>query len=99
MQVPLPDEIRAPRNCRNGFSFMGNPNTHTVPKALLWATLIVVAATVACSKPSAQNPQAAGGMHAMPVKVIDAKDVPVNDSSEYVAMLKSRDSAVIMPKV
>ncbi len=35
----------------------------------------------------------------MPVKVIDAKAVPVHDTSEYVATLKSRDSAVIMPQV
>lgn len=35
----------------------------------------------------------------MPVKVMEAQAVPVNDSSEYVATLKSRDSAVIMPQV
>ena len=35
----------------------------------------------------------------MPVKVMEAKAVPVNDASEYVAMVKSRDSAVIMPQV
>ncbi len=35
----------------------------------------------------------------MPVKVIEATAVPVNDTSEYVATLKSRDSAVIMPQV
>lgn len=35
----------------------------------------------------------------MPVKVIEAKALPVNDTSEYVATLKSRDSAVIMPQV
>jgi RND family efflux transporter MFP subunit len=35
----------------------------------------------------------------MPVKVIEARPVAVNDSSEYVATLKSRDSAVIMPQV
>jgi RND family efflux transporter MFP subunit len=38
-------------------------------------------------------------MRAMPVKVMEAKPVPVNDASEYVATLKSRDSAVIMPQV
>ncbi len=36
---------------------------------------------------------------AMPVKIQVAQDVPVSDSSEYVATLKSRDSAVIMPQV
>ena len=35
----------------------------------------------------------------MPVKVLEAQAVPVNDASEYVATLKSRDSAVIMPQV
>ena len=35
----------------------------------------------------------------MPVKVLEAKAVPVDDATEYVATLKSRDSAVIMPQV
>jgi RND family efflux transporter MFP subunit len=59
---------------------------------------VALAAMVACSKNASQNPQAAG-MHAMPVKVMEAKAVPVNEASEYVATLKSRDSAVIMPQV
>jgi RND family efflux transporter MFP subunit len=57
-----------------------------------------LAAALACSKNPGQNPQAAG-MQAMPVKVMEAKGQPVNDASEYVATLKSRDSAVIMPQV
>lgn len=57
-----------------------------------------LAATAACSKGPAQGAQA-GGMQAMPVKVMEAAAMPVNDSSEYVATLKSRDSAVIMPQV
>lgn len=35
----------------------------------------------------------------MPVKVMEAKAVPVQETSEYVATLKSRDSAVIIPQV
>ena len=35
----------------------------------------------------------------MPVKVQEARDTPVDEASEYVATLKSRDSAVIMPQV
>ena len=35
----------------------------------------------------------------MPVKVMEAKAVPVSESTDYVATLKSRDSAVIMPQV
>jgi RND family efflux transporter MFP subunit len=38
-------------------------------------------------------------MQAMPVKILEAKTMPVNETSEYVATLKSRDSAVIMPQV
>lgn len=60
---------------------------------------VALAATVACSKNAAQNPKAGGGPPAMPVKVMEAKAVPVNDTSDYVATLKSRDSAVIMPQV
>ncbi len=54
--------------------------------------------TVGCGGKPAQNPQA-GGFAAMPVKVLDAQAVPVSDASEYVATVKSRDSAVIMPQV
>lgn len=35
----------------------------------------------------------------MPVKVQEAKAVPISDSTEYVATLKSRDSTVVMPQV
>ena len=35
----------------------------------------------------------------MPVKVLDAQPVAVQDATEYVAMVKSRDSAVMMPQV
>ncbi len=35
----------------------------------------------------------------MPVKVQEAHATPVNDATEYVSTLKSRDSAVIMPQV
>jgi len=58
-----------------------------------------IALALACSGKGAQNPEAGGGFHAMPVKVMEAKAVPVNDASDYVATLKSRDSAVIMPQV
>jgi RND family efflux transporter MFP subunit len=39
------------------------------------------------------------GMPAMPVGIQVARAVPVEDVTEYVATLKSRDSAVIMPEV
>jgi len=50
-----------------------------------------------CGKDSkAAGPQ---GPSAMPVKVLEAQAVAVSDTSDYVATLKSRDSAVIMPQV
>src|SRR5271165_4010891 len=41
----------------------------------------------------------AGGPQAMPVQVRTAHPARVDDSTEYVATLKSRDSAVVMPQV
>ncbi len=60
--------------------------------------IAVVSAAVGCSSHAPQSAQA-GGPPGMPVKVQEAKAVPVNDSSDYVATVKSRDSAVIMPQV
>jgi len=71
---------------------------HRVRSAVFFAALTFAAGTLGCSRNAAQNPHA-GGPQAMPVKVLEAKPVPVNDTSEYVATLKSRDSAVIMPQV
>jgi len=65
-----------------------------------WGAPILAAMLLvsACGRNPGQHSQA-GGPHAMPVKVLEARAVTVNDSSEYVATLKSRDSAVIMPQV
>src|SRR5580698_5320232 len=64
------------------------------------ALALVLAAgfTVGCTSHAAQSAHA-GGPVGMPVKVQEAKPVALNDSSEYVATVKSRDSAVIMPQV
>jgi RND family efflux transporter MFP subunit len=70
-----------------------------MPVTLLWAVLIAaISLTVACG---GKDPKAAGpkGPPAMPVKVETARSVAVNDTTEYVATLKSRDSAVLMPQV
>jgi len=60
--------------------------------------LVGVAATVACRSGGA-NHAAGQGMPAMPVKIEVAHVAPIDDVTEYVATLKSRDSAVIMPEV
>jgi RND family efflux transporter MFP subunit len=67
-------------------------------RSLLLAILAASGATLACSKNAAQNAEASGPP-AMPVKVQEARATAVNDATEYVATLKSRDSAVIMPQV
>jgi RND family efflux transporter MFP subunit len=67
-------------------------------QGLLPIALAAMGATLACSGNSAQNAHA-NGPGAMPVKVQVAAAIPINDATEYVATLKSRDSAVIMPQV
>jgi RND family efflux transporter MFP subunit len=67
-------------------------------KALLAAVLALAALGVACSGSSAKgdSPQ---GPPPTSVKIEVARSVAVSDTTEYVATLKSRDSAVIMPQV
>src|ERR1700756_5453199 len=77
---------------------MTNHLQEYIAKGLLTAALAASAVAVGCSGNAAQNPHAAGP-GAMPVKVLEAQAVPVDDASEDVATLKSRDSAVIMPQV
>jgi RND family efflux transporter MFP subunit len=70
----------------------------SVAKRILIVGLAANALTLACSNNPTQNPQA-GGPPAMPVKVLEARAVPIHDATEYVATVKSRDSTVIMPQV
>src|SRR3979411_2137134 len=78
---------------------MGMSFRNPVGKALLLACFgWAIGATLACSGGGAQNPEAKSTA-GMPVKVQEARAVPVNDTTEYVATLKSRDSAVLMPQV
>jgi RND family efflux transporter MFP subunit len=65
---------------------------------MLLLALMISSGTPACTTNSAQKVQAADPP-AMPVKVQEAQDKAVDDASQYVATLKSRDSAVIMPQV
>src|ERR1700690_4337099 len=60
------------------------------------ALLAVLLFTTACGN----NKEAkAAAPQAMPVKVQTAKAEKIDDTTEYVATLKSRDSAVVMPQV
>ncbi len=64
-----------------------------------WAAVLTLGLLgTACSGGAAGGPQPQGPS-GIPVKVETAQLVSVNDTTEYVATLKSRDTAVIMPQV
>jgi RND family efflux transporter MFP subunit len=67
-------------------------------RAGIAAILVLAAAGVACSGSSVRGAQPQGPS-GIPVKVETAKLISVNDTTEYVATLKSRDTSVIMPQV
>jgi RND family efflux transporter MFP subunit len=62
------------------------------------AAVFLLTASLGCGGNSAKGAQAQSPPP-VPVKLEVAKNIPVNDTSEYVATLKSRDTAVIMPQV
>jgi RND family efflux transporter MFP subunit len=64
----------------------------------LAAILGLAAMNLACQAGSVRGAQPQGPA-GVPVKIQTAQLVPVSDTTEYVATLKSRDSAVIMPQV
>ena len=68
------------------------------PWTALAATLTLAALGAACSGGAVKGAQPQGSA-GIPVKVETAQLVPVRDTTEYVATLKSRDTAVIMPQV
>jgi len=66
--------------------------------ATLLMVLILIAIGTACTGSSVSGAQPEG-MPSIPVKIEVAGSVSLNDTTEYVATLKSRDSAIIMPQV
>jgi RND family efflux transporter MFP subunit len=68
------------------------------PVASLLMSLVLITLATACSGNSV-NGAAPQPDSAVPVKIQVAQSVPISDTTEYVATLKSRDSAVIMPQV
>jgi RND family efflux transporter MFP subunit len=65
------------------------------PPAVGLLCAAAVAGAAACRGGSAQNQ----GPPPMPVKIVVAKAVPIDDTTDFVATLRSRDSAAIMPQV
>ncbi len=76
---------------------MGSSLRRSAANSLLIAGL-AAGGILACSPKGPQNPQG-DAPPPMPVKVMEARALPVSDATDYVATLKSRDSAVIMPQV
>jgi RND family efflux transporter MFP subunit len=72
--------------------------SHLALLIALPVALVIAALGTACSGNSVSGaaPQADP---AIPVKIQVAQSVPISDTTEYVATLKSRDSAIIMPQV
>lgn len=67
-------------------------------QAILAGTLGLAVLTLGCAGGSVRGAQPQGPS-GIPVKVQTAQLVSVDDTTEYVATLKSRDTAVIMPQV
>lgn len=74
------------------------PSQCSTSPAALATTLVLAALGMGCSGGSARGAQAQGPA-AIPVKVETARLISVPDTTEYVATLKSRETAVIMPQV
>ncbi|MGA9527338.1 MAG: efflux RND transporter periplasmic adaptor subunit [Terriglobales bacterium] len=74
-----------------------NARSRRIPAPQLFSLLVVILLCGACGNDKAANASAAP--QAMPVRVHTATLQKVDDSTEYVATLKSRDSAVVMPQV
>jgi RND family efflux transporter MFP subunit len=74
------------------YRFLARTSPLILPAGLLAALLF----TTACGNDKTAK---ADAPQAMPVKVQTAKAQRVDDTTDYVATLKSRDSAVVMPQV
>lgn len=75
----------------------GSVRLRATRAALGPAVLILCALGNACG-PSVKGDQPQGPP-AVPVKIEVARAIPLQDTTEYVATLKSRDAAIIMPQV
>ncbi|HXM60599.1 MAG TPA: efflux RND transporter periplasmic adaptor subunit [Terriglobales bacterium] len=84
----------------DGFSSDGHAvlRLHLARAIALPVAFVVAALGLACSGSSVNGAQPQADP-AIPVKIQVAQSVPISDTTEYVATLKSRDSAIIMPQV
>jgi len=90
-----------PENARGAQA--GQRNTQVSERRLnrkytLGIMILIGTALSGCHKPPVQA-QAGAGMHGLPVQTVAVSLAPVAQSSEYVATIKSRRSATLMPQV
>lgn len=71
------------------------PESRTRTSTALFLSLALIVSS-GCSGTKAAK---ANAPHAMPVQVKTATPASIDDTTEYVATLKSRDSAIVMPQV
>jgi RND family efflux transporter MFP subunit len=84
---------------RRRFEDRSSCSLHRAGWGACWIScFFLVLCSTACNRGSLKDAQAQGPP-AIPVKIEAAQQVPVRDTTEYVATLKSRDSAIIMPQV
>jgi RND family efflux transporter MFP subunit len=74
------------------------PTPRLAPSIALLVAILLAALGTACTGTSVKGAQPQADL-AIPVKIQVAQSVPISDTTEYVATLKSRDSAIIMPQV
>ena len=84
---------------RSLMSLHGSIPLFARPRASLPAALPLLLAACACSGGGQGQTSAGGAPPGIPVKVQVAQSSSVKETTEYVATLKSRDSAVVMPEV
>src|ERR1700758_2813489 len=63
------------------------------------SALMIGLAAIGCQQAAQKAPPAGPGMQAMPVKTVAVSLQPVAQSSEYMATIKSRRTATILPQV
>src|SRR5277367_7014195 len=76
-------------------------NPKTKKRRIAGAALLMAASLMAvgCGEKTSAGGPGAGGPMAMPVQVVVAQSVRIPDTTEYLSVLKSRQSAVINPQV
>jgi RND family efflux transporter MFP subunit len=64
-----------------------------------WARWLFLSSLAACTASAASEPPHASGPPPMPVEIATVKAVPLRDTTEYVAVLRSRQSVQVQPQV